>query len=384
MPFVLLLPAHYLPVKRKSRLIWTCRGRISDNQRQVIRRSCLHQASCHRHRRVEHGLHARWPGRYSLAWPKKSAAVLLHSIADERGAWTEPVIATFSGEFNDFDLTMSPDGNRLYFTSNRRRLRVVRRWSILTSGTWIVRIKAGVSRFISMRRSILTCVSCIHPSRGMVLSISLAQDRRDLAAAISTGPHTETVNLGSPKTWSECQYRSRGGRRSISPDGDYLIFTSTRETGFGSGDLYVTFKLDDDRWSPPANLGEAVNTEYLEFCQPFPVMASTCFLPATGPRTYRSQKPPRLEKNSGSSRAVNTRIPIFTGLMRPSLSSSDHCLKNNRGADRVCKVNVRWIRTCGRILAIWCSTSLYSRLIAAAFYLIVLASEHTYAQETVD
>jgi len=52
----------------------------------------------------------------------------------------------------------------------------------------------------------------------------------------------------------------------ISPDGDYLVFTSTRKGGFGSGDLYVSFKTAEGGWTQAVNLGDAVNTEHLEFC----------------------------------------------------------------------------------------------------------------------
>ena len=52
----------------------------------------------------------------------------------------------------------------------------------------------------------------------------------------------------------------------VSPDGSYLVFTSTRDDGFGKGDLYVTFKQPDGTWSPATNLGATVNTESTEFC----------------------------------------------------------------------------------------------------------------------
>ncbi|MCP3998751.1 MAG: hypothetical protein GY722_27320, partial [bacterium] len=52
----------------------------------------------------------------------------------------------------------------------------------------------------------------------------------------------------------------------ISPDGDYVVFTSKRDEGLGDGDLYVSFKLPDDTWTKARNLGAPVNTEHREFC----------------------------------------------------------------------------------------------------------------------
>ncbi len=198
---------------------------------------------------------------------EEGAAFILHSIADERGAWTEPVIATFSGEFNDFDLTMSPDGNRLYFTSNRPP--VEGGATLEHPDIWYVdRTDKGWGEPVHIDAPINTDMRELYPSESRDGFIYFFGSRPEgfggsdlYRAPYRDGQFGEPENLG-PSVNTE----AGEGDASISPDGDYLIFTSTRETGFGSGDLYVTFKLDDDRWSPPANLGEAVNTEYLEFC----------------------------------------------------------------------------------------------------------------------
>ncbi|MCP4899276.1 MAG: hypothetical protein GY906_20115, partial [bacterium] len=52
----------------------------------------------------------------------------------------------------------------------------------------------------------------------------------------------------------------------VSPDGDYLVFTSGREVGCGKGDLYVSFRTAEAGWTEAVNLGDAVNTEHTEFC----------------------------------------------------------------------------------------------------------------------
>ena len=49
----------------------------------------------------------------------------------------------------------------------------------------------------------------------------------------------------------------------VAPDESYLIFSSHREGNIGSGDLYISFRVDDE-WTTPANMGPAVNTESQE------------------------------------------------------------------------------------------------------------------------
>ena len=46
----------------------------------------------------------------------------------------------------------------------------------------------------------------------------------------------------------------------IARDESYLIFSSDRPGGYGSGDLYISFRLDDDQWSEPMNMGATINT----------------------------------------------------------------------------------------------------------------------------
>ena len=51
---------------------------------------------------------------------------------------------------------------------------------------------------------------------------------------------------------------------SISPDGSTLYFVSDRKGGSGSFDIWRSVKLDEHRWSDPENLGDSINTPYLE------------------------------------------------------------------------------------------------------------------------
>ncbi len=47
---------------------------------------------------------------------------------------------------------------------------------------------------------------------------------------------------------------------SISCDGSMMFFSSSREDGEGGSDIYVSYKMNDGRWSHGENLGDVVNT----------------------------------------------------------------------------------------------------------------------------
>jgi hypothetical protein len=52
------------------------------------------------------------------------------------------------------------------------------------------------------------------------------------------------------------------GDSFVSPDGSFLIFTSERPGGYGSSDIYITYKKDDGNWTQPVNMernGNGIN-----------------------------------------------------------------------------------------------------------------------------
>lgn len=52
----------------------------------------------------------------------------------------------------------------------------------------------------------------------------------------------------------------------ISPDEDYMVFSSNRSGGRGQGDLYISFSLENGEWTHPLAFGPSVNTDGHELC----------------------------------------------------------------------------------------------------------------------
>lgn len=48
----------------------------------------------------------------------------------------------------------------------------------------------------------------------------------------------------------------------IAPDESYLIWDDQRESGFGSSDLYISYRQPDGSWGAAINLGNEINTEF--------------------------------------------------------------------------------------------------------------------------
>jgi WD40 repeat protein len=50
----------------------------------------------------------------------------------------------------------------------------------------------------------------------------------------------------------------------IAPDESYIIWDSRRESGYGTSDLYISFRAMDGTWGPAINMGDKINTTAAE------------------------------------------------------------------------------------------------------------------------
>ena len=52
----------------------------------------------------------------------------------------------------------------------------------------------------------------------------------------------------------------------IAPDESYIIYCAARKSGFGKGDLYISFKGTNGNWEKSINMGNSINSEKHELC----------------------------------------------------------------------------------------------------------------------
>ncbi|NQX82833.1 MAG: hypothetical protein HRT66_12700 [Flavobacteriaceae bacterium] len=50
----------------------------------------------------------------------------------------------------------------------------------------------------------------------------------------------------------------------IAPDESYLIWDVERDSGYGSSEIYISFRAKDGSWLPAMNMGDKINTEHQE------------------------------------------------------------------------------------------------------------------------
>jgi len=175
--------------------------------------------------------------------------------------WSKPETASFSGVYSDGGPYFSADGKKLFFYSLRPL--EGEGGAADNNNIWFVtRDETGWKEPESIGPAInddqLQAMPALARNGNLYFLNHLedVENEYGISRAVSEnggyhGTEFLPTQVNSPyRDW--CPY--------ISPGEDYLIFSSHRPGGFGSGDLYISFHLEDGNWSEAVNLGEPINT----------------------------------------------------------------------------------------------------------------------------
>ena len=186
------------------------------------------------------------------------------------GAWSAPrPLLLFPGQSRAVadDMAVSPDGRELYFlgihphsqpvsarsTDIWRSRRVDGRWSTAEVMAAPISTEAGEVYPVVVGDGSLYFTSNRPGGLGRN-SLYRTQRRPD-------GSFADPVLVAPP-----INGEFGVGDVYVSPNEDYMVLSSGRPPSRGGGDLFVSFRHPDGRWSEPAHLGATINTEQTEFC----------------------------------------------------------------------------------------------------------------------
>jgi hypothetical protein len=193
----------------------------------------------------------------------------------QRGRWTKPEIASFSGNpmTRDLEPCISPDGTKFFFVSNRPDTahgESGEDWDI-----WVMdRVKDGWSEPYNLGSPVNSDDGEFFPSvtrEGVLYFTRGGQTTRTdfiWRSRFAEGRFQEPEKLGPQVNSTQYQYNA-----FIAPDESYLIVpTFGRDDSYGSTDYYICFRNKEDGWSEPINMGDKVNTrgglEYSPYVSP--------------------------------------------------------------------------------------------------------------------
>jgi WD40-like Beta Propeller Repeat len=199
---------------------------------------------------------------YTLQWYFGLYSVILHThkIND---AWSNPDTAWFSGKYNDLEPAFSPDGNKLFFVSNRP---IYKSDSTKDYDIWYLQ-KRGINwegpfnlgaPVNSQEDEFYPCVT----GNGNIYFTRNHGDAGDdiYFSEFSLGKYQAPNPL--PAT-----INSMGDdfNAFVDPDEKYIIFSSAkRKDDLGRGDLYYALR-SDSIWQPAAHFKNGINSTVLDY-----------------------------------------------------------------------------------------------------------------------
>jgi hypothetical protein len=182
------------------------------------------------------------------------------------GQWTQPSPLPITASYTDRDFTMSPDGNKIFFGSNRppeQRENSSRSLDIfvterLSSNQWSEPKNVGHP---------------VNPDRGENYpsvarngNLYFFSNRESgfggcdiFVSRWENGHYSVPENLGSAVNCEKNDWDA-----FIAPDESFVIFSSQdREDSIGAQDLYISFRSDSGGWTLAKNMGSAVNSSLM-------------------------------------------------------------------------------------------------------------------------
>ena len=190
------------------------------------------------------------------------------------GRWSAPRVAAFSGQWHDSEPTLSPDGRRLYFVSNRPRQPGAAPVTTAMNGNsfpgtnlWVVERQAGGgwSAPIHVDGALNDGAMIYNPSVAANGDLYFSAHRADSGKAYQIYvAHRRGVGYAAPERLPLGDLEHNRMDPAIDPQGRFLLYAGNEGDALGSADIYIVFRQPDGGWGKSEHLGGDVNSRVLE------------------------------------------------------------------------------------------------------------------------
>ena len=190
---------------------------------------------------------------------RNMGASSLFVMKSEDGAWGRPEPLPFAGPYNDIDVSLSPDGQQLFFCSNR---------PVAAGGApkedhdiWMC-ARAGDSWGPPEHLG-----DAVNSPRDDFFPIA-TKSKSLYFNSQRAGPGTNDIYAcrwvdgryaPAEKLGPEINTDAREFDAFVAPDESFIIFTSERPADDRFGDLYISFRTPEGGWTPARNMGKGIN-----------------------------------------------------------------------------------------------------------------------------
>jgi hypothetical protein len=186
----------------------------------------------------------------------------------KNGKWGEVQVAPFSGMYNDLEAQFSPDGKKIFFSSNRKvdatdTLNDYDMWYVekTVSGVWGKPVHLGFTVnsphdefYPSITRS---------GNLYFTAQLDYGVGKEDIfMCEWKNGHYQSPVPVSTTVNSKGYEFNA-----FVDPDEQFILFTGYgRKDDMGKGDLYISKKNEKGEWQEAKNFGALVNSKGLDYC----------------------------------------------------------------------------------------------------------------------
>jgi len=202
-------------------------------------------------------------------------------IKKENNKWSVPQIAGFSGKYFDIEPFISSDGLKLFYASNRPAENTDDKskdfdiWYVQRENKY-----TDWSNPINLGEPINSAANEFYPSIADNNNFYFTCDERSTKgkddiffSKWENGKYSDPISLNDSINSDGYEFNA-----FIAPDESFIIFTAyQRDDGFGSGDLYISYKISDSVWTKAKNLGVEINSAKMDYCPFVDIRSNTLY-----------------------------------------------------------------------------------------------------------
>lgn len=191
-------------------------------------------------------------------------------VCVKNGNWQKPELVSFCDEYSYLEPFLSYDGKKLYFASNRPKNDSVKTKN--DYDIWFVERddpKTKWSKPINLGNNVNSENDEFYPTLSVNNNLYFTMDSKSGLGKDDIYYCVYDSKEYSKPTILNSNINSEGYEFNafISTDETFLIYTKyNAKDGLGSGDLYVSKKDDKGEWTIGKNLGNNINSKYMEYC----------------------------------------------------------------------------------------------------------------------
>ena len=203
---------------------------------------------------------------FTLQQARFVSSTILH-LVKKNNKWTKPEVASFSGRFRDLEAAFSPDGQSIYFSSDRPlsgdKSKDFDIWRVkrLPDGQWAEPENLGAA--VNSDKN--EFYPSITKSGNLYFTVEAPYGKgsEDIVICKLTGSgYSKPESLPEDINTKYDEFNA-----FVDPDEQFILFSSYgRPDDMGGGDLYISHKDSKGDWMAVKHLPPPINSASLDYC----------------------------------------------------------------------------------------------------------------------